>query len=117
MPHRPAVHLRNRAIEDRAEEINGYRHHITGKRAYGVVNDTDDEATAGTGCDVLIICKLLPRDLETITARARIVINALFLVPAHIFDLDLVVVRAHRERTNERLQVDPSLSVSQPGWL
>ena len=77
----------------------------SGKLAHWVVNDVDDEATAGKGCDVLIICKLLPRDLETITARARIVINALFLVPAHIFDLDLVVVRAHREQTNERLQI------------
>ena len=70
----------------------------SGKLAHWVVNDADDEATAGTGCDVLII-------FETITTRARIVINALFLVPAHIFDLDLVVVRAYRERTNERLQI------------
>ena len=69
-----------------------------GKLAYGVINDADDQATAGTGRDVLIICKLRPRDLETITTRAGIVVDALCVVPAHILDFDLVVVCAHRER-------------------
>ena len=76
-----------------------------GTLAYGVIDDADDQAAAGTGRDVLVICKLRPRDLKTITARAGIVVHALCVVPAHVLDFDLVVVRAHRERTN----------LSQPG--
>ena len=79
----------------------GFNH---GTLAYGVVDDADDQATAGTGRDVLVIFKLRP-SLEAITTRAGIVVHALCVVPAHVLDFDLVVVRAHRERTN----------LSQPG--
>lgn len=101
MPHHQEVHLRNRTVEEKAgrkELIKTGFNHISGNTAYGVIDDTDDQTTAGTGRDVFIISKLLPRDLETVTARTRIVVDGFLLVPAHILDFDLVVVRAHGAR-------------------
>lgn len=88
---------------------------IDGRNAYRVIDDADDQTTAGTGRDVFVICKLLPRDLETVTTRARIVVDTLCLVPAHVLDLNLVVVCAHRERKQDEAENDSDLLLSQPG--
>lgn len=79
--------------------------YIVGNNAYGVIDDADNQATAGAGRGVLVIRKLLPRDLETITAWARIVVNTIFFIPAHVLDLDLVVVRTHRESKKDEAMV------------
>ena len=76
--------------------------HISRKHAYGVIYNADDQAAAGADRNVFVICKLLPRDLETITTGARIVVNTFCFIPAHVLDLDLVVVRAHRESKKRR---------------
>jgi hypothetical protein len=77
--------------------------------AHRVINDPDDEAAAWASRDVLVIGELAARDLEAVTARARIVEHLLGVVPAHILDLDFIIVGAHCAGTSTLQSLSLSL--------
>lgn len=66
--------------------------------AYWVIYHAYDETTARTSSDVFALFELGFRDLETVSTRARIVINAFGGIPCHVFNLDLVIVCTHLGR-------------------
>jgi hypothetical protein len=61
-------------------------------RTHRIVDYPNDKAAAGTCRDVLVVGELSACDLETVAAWARIVEDALDVVPSHVLDLNLVVV-------------------------
>lgn len=69
---------------------------------YRIVYHPYDQAATRTCCDIFVVLELLPRDFEAVTARTGIVVDALLLVPSHIFDLNFIVVCAHFRRLRHR---------------
>ena len=64
---------------------------IEARVAHRIIDNTDDEAAAGTSSDVFVILELLPRDLKAVSARAGIVEDPLLVVPSHVLDFNLVI--------------------------
>ena len=59
--------------------------------AYKIKDDSNHEAAAGTDSNVLLVEKIHQRNLEAISARARIGVGLLGIIPGHVLDLDVIV--------------------------
>lgn len=60
---------------------------------YLVIDDLDHEAAAGAYTDILTVSQVTEGDLESVAARAGVVVELQRFVIRHVFDFDLIVVR------------------------
>jgi len=100
LTHRQASHLRSQAAQSKVPIKSRIR--IYERKTHWIINNSDYEAAARTCRDLLIICELLPRNFEAVSAWTRVVVHTLYFVPSHVLDLNLVIVRSHYRIVDSR---------------
>lgn len=60
-----------------------------------VIYHSYDETATRTCSNIFAVCKLASWNLETVSARTRIMVYAFLIVPCHILDFNLVVIGTH----------------------
>jgi len=74
---------------------------------YPFVDDPNDQATAWTSGHLVSVPQLTLGDLKPIPTRARIVVQAEFVVPDEILDVDLVVKGFTGHGRSDRFKFSP----------
>lgn len=64
-------------------------------QTYRIINNADNQTAARACGDVLIISQLRFGYLKSVAARAGIMVDPLFGIPDHVFNLNFIVVATH----------------------